>query len=80
MNRWAKCAGLAVGLVGPGTVAAAEGAARQDTSGVFVWAFLGLCALIVVAQLVPAILMAVGAARGVAQGLRSAKGREVEAR
>ena len=43
---------------------AAEGA-RQDHSGLVVWIFLGFCALIVVAQLVPAIMMMIGFARGV---------------
>ena len=30
---------------------------RQDNSGMFVWVFLGVCALIVVAQTVPAMLL-----------------------
>lgn len=38
---------------------------RDDFSGVFVWVFLGFCAIIVVAQLVPAILMLCGLAKGV---------------
>lgn len=37
-------------------VFAATGA-REDSSGLLVWIFLGFCALIVVAQLIPAILM-----------------------
>lgn len=40
--------------------------ARQDSSGLVVWIFLGFCALIVVAQLVPVVLMALGLIRGVA--------------
>lgn len=43
---------------------AAEGT-RQDHSGLVVWVFLGFCALIVVAQLVPAVLMMVGFAKGI---------------
>ncbi|MBI5440353.1 MAG: hypothetical protein HY900_03980 [Deltaproteobacteria bacterium] len=39
--------------------------ARADHSGVLVWAFLGLCAMIVAAQVVPAALMLVGMVRGV---------------
>jgi hypothetical protein len=31
-----------------------------------VWAFLGFCALIVVAQLVPAVMMMLGIVKGVA--------------
>lgn len=38
---------------------------RDDFSGVFVWVFLGFCAIIVVAQLIPAILMVLGLAKGV---------------
>ena len=42
---------------------AAEGV-RQDNSGIFVWAFLGMCALIVMAQLVPALMLLVGLIKG----------------
>jgi len=62
------CATLLTTLA-PVTALAATGG-REDTSGIFVWAFLGLCALIVAAQVVPAILMAVGAVKGAAEGLR----------
>ena len=48
---------------------AAEGA-RQDNSGIFVWIFLGVCALIVAAQAIPAIFMLVSAARGVAEAVK----------
>lgn len=40
--------------------------ARQDSSGLVVWIFLGFCALIVVAQLVPVVLMALGLIKGFA--------------
>ena len=43
----------------------AADAAREDNSGLFVWIFLGFCALIVVAQLIPAMMMLMGVARGV---------------
>lgn len=55
-------------------------AGREDTSGIFVWAFLGLCALIVAAQVVPALLMMVGAARGLARTLQETKAEEAEAK
>ncbi|MBT1075011.1 hypothetical protein [Geobacter grbiciae] len=45
------------------SVFAASGA-REDNSGIFVWIFLGFCALIVVLQLVPAVLMMLGMAKG----------------
>lgn len=40
-------------------------AAREDSSGLFVWIFLAFCALIVVAQLIPAMMVLLGFARGV---------------
>jgi hypothetical protein len=48
---------------------------RADHSGILVWAFLGMCAMIVVAQLAPAALLAVGMIKGL---VGKAK-REVEA-
>ncbi len=42
-------------------------AGREDHSGLVVWVFLGFCGLIVVAQLVPAVLVLLGAVKGVAQ-------------
>ncbi|MFA6687093.1 MAG: hypothetical protein WCS16_06415 [Desulfuromonas sp.] len=44
---------------------AASTAGRADHSGILVWTFLGFCALIVVAQLVPALLMTFGIVKGV---------------
>ncbi len=38
--------------------------ARHDHSGILVWAFLGMCAMIVVAQVFPAALMVLGMVRG----------------
>ncbi|PLX93167.1 MAG: hypothetical protein C0620_08045 [Desulfuromonas sp.] len=45
---------------------AATTAGRVDNSGFLVWAFLGFCALIVVAQLVPAVLVMLGIVKAVA--------------
>lgn len=45
----------------------AAGAAREDNSGLFVWMFLGFCALIVVVQVVPALLMLFGFAKGLSK-------------
>lgn len=47
-------------------VSAFASGGRTDESGIFVWVFLGFCALIVVAQIVPAVLLMVGMAKGVA--------------
>lgn len=54
-----------MGILAPVTAFAASGL-REDTSGIFVWVFLGFCALIVVAQVVPAILLMTGMVKGVA--------------
>jgi len=54
-----------IGILAPVTAFAASGA-REDSSGIFVWVFLGFCALIVVAQVVPALLLMFGMAKGVA--------------
>ena len=52
-------------VLGSVTSALAASGAREDNSGVFVWIFLGFCALIVVAQMVPAVLTMLGVAKGV---------------
>jgi hypothetical protein len=56
--------GLTV-LCGDVTTVWAADAAREDNSGLFVWIFLAFCALIVVAQLIPAVMMLLGIAKGV---------------
>lgn len=43
----------------------AETAVREDNSNLFVWIFLAFCALVVVAQLIPAIMMLLGFAKGI---------------
>ena len=53
-----------LGIIAPATAFAASGA-REDSSGIFVWVFLGFCALIVVAQIVPAVLLMLGMAKGI---------------
>ena len=58
---------LALGLTvlcGNTATAWAAEAAREDNSDLFVWIFLAFCALIVVAQLIPAALMMMGFAKG----------------
>ena len=51
-----------IGIIAPATAFASEG--RTDNSGIFVWIFLGFCALIIVAQALPAILMLMGVTKG----------------
>lgn len=50
-------------LAGTASSAFAATGAREDSSGLFVWIFLGFCALIVIAQLVPAIMVLLGFAK-----------------
>lgn len=45
--------------------AIAASGAREDNSGFFVWGFLGICALIIVAQMLPAVMVMLGFAKGV---------------
>ena len=63
MRRLACTLAMVLGSVAP---ALAASGAREDNSGIFVWLFLGFCALIIVAQLVPAVLTMIGMAKGVA--------------
>jgi hypothetical protein len=51
---------IATLLLLTGTSFAASTAGRADHSGILVWTFLGFCALIVVAQLLPALLVILG--------------------
>jgi len=55
--------GLTV-LCGNAATAWAAEAAREDNSDLFVWIFLAFCALIIVAQLIPAAMMMLGFAKG----------------
>jgi hypothetical protein len=52
-----------IGTIAPATAFAAS-TPRVDDSGLFVWIFLGFCALIVAAQLMPALLLMFGMAKG----------------
>jgi len=53
--------------LGTASSAFAASSGREDNSGMFVWIFLGFCALIVVVQVVPAILMFFGLAKGLSE-------------
>ena len=52
------------GIIAPASAMAATGM-REDNSGIFVWVFLGFCALIVVAQVIPAVLLMTGMVKGI---------------
>ena len=45
-------------------LAYAANGVREDNSSIFVWIFLALCALIIVGQLIPALLVLTGFAKG----------------
>ncbi len=72
MKRSALAQAIAVWLSTAAPALAASGA-REDNSGIFVWIFLGFCALIVVAQLFPALLMMLGFAKGLKKEEQTAK-------
>ena len=46
------------------TLWASDAAREADNSNLFVWIFLAFCALIIVAQLIPAVMMLLGFAKG----------------
>ena len=52
-----------IGTIAPATAFAAS-TPHVDDSGIFSWIFLGFCALIVVAQTMPAILLMLGMVKG----------------
>ena len=60
-----KAAAVLMVLFANATTAWAADVARQDSSDLFVYIFLGFCALIIVAQLIPAAMMVLGIAKGV---------------
>lgn len=63
---------LTVIIANATTVWAAD-AAREDNSGLFVWIFFSFCALIIVAQLIPATMLLLGLAKGVKKETSPAK-------
>ena len=52
-----------IGTIAPATAFAAS-TPHVDDSGLFSWIFLGFCALIVIAQAMPAVLLMFGMAKG----------------
>jgi hypothetical protein len=60
---------LAIVLTAVGPALAAD-TTKVYSSGVLVLAFVGLCALVIVAQMTPAIMMLVGLIKGLTASLR----------
>lgn len=63
MKRLITFCTLLLGSAMAGEVLAAT-EAREDSSGILVWAFLAFCALIILAQLLPALMMLFGFRKG----------------
>lgn len=63
MKTTAMLTTLAAALLINASEVFAASAGRVDHSGIVVWMFLGFCALILVAQLAPAVFMLIGAAK-----------------
>ena len=63
LKRFVMYAGIFIGSATP--VWAATNGRETDNSDLFVWIFLGFCALIVVAQLIPAAMVLFGVVKGV---------------
>ena len=61
-----------VGILAPVTAFAASGA-MEANSGIFVWVFLGFCAMIVVGQVVPAVLLMTGMVKGLVSVVKDEK-------
>lgn len=59
-----KALATLMGIIAPVTAFAASGASEEG-SGIFVWIFFGLCAVIVIAQVIPAVLLMFGMAKGI---------------
>jgi len=59
-----KALATIIGTIAPATAFAAS-TPHADDSGLFAWIFLGFCALIVIAQVMPAVLLMFGMAKGV---------------
>lgn len=66
-----------VAVFATATQALAETAARQDNSQFLVWAFLGMCALIIIIQLMPVAMIAFGLVKGLAKGKQAEAQMEV---
>ena len=64
-------------LLAPATHALAATAVRQDNSQLLIWAFLGMCALIVIVQLMPVAMIAYGLVKGLLKGKAETAAKEV---
>ena len=72
MKAKARMSAMMLPMLAAASPVLAAGPVRTDHSGIVVWMFLGFCALIVIAQLVPAMLMMVGLVKGVKEAVENA--------
>lgn len=78
MNAKITCMTAALTL-SAATAALAAATERQDGSQFLVWAFLGMCALIVIVQLMPVIVIAFGLVKGLVRGKQTPAAEQVAA-
>ena len=78
MKTLTKLIGTMATLAPVTSFAAEHSELSADNSGIFVWAFLGFCALIVVAQVIPAVMLATGMVKGVVDGIILDSGSSVD--
>lgn len=78
MKTLMKTYAAVIATLTPAASALAATGTREDTTGLYVWVFLGVCALIVVAQLAPAIMMTAGAIKGVTEGIKERRAAKAE--
>lgn len=64
---------MVAALLGAAQFASSAASGNEDGSQLAVWIFLGMCALIVVVQLLPVVFMAVGFIRGLIKGSKEPK-------
>ena len=67
-----KALATIMGIIAPATAFASGG--HVGDSGIFVWVFLGFCAMIVVGQIVPAVLLMTGMVKGVVSVVKEEMG------
>ncbi len=63
LNNIAATLAFGFGLAGSAHAATDAG----EGGGIFIWIFLALCALIIIGQLIPALLMLTGFAKGLSR-------------
>ncbi|OGU04513.1 MAG: hypothetical protein A2X82_09970 [Geobacteraceae bacterium GWC2_55_20] len=66
-----KALAALIATLAPATAFAAS-TLHEDNSGIFVWVFLGFCALIVVVQVMPAVILMMGFAKGLSAKMSKA--------